>query len=384
MTDSTPLPRILFVDDDPNLLDALRRKLRREFSVETGVGAANGFMTLGKLGPFEVIVSDFLMPGINGAEFLAMVNKAAPLITRVLLTGQASLEGAAATVNSGQVFRILLKPVDHETLVSTLHECVAQHRRLIAERELLEQTLTGSVKALTDILALASPAGLGRATRMRHLVTRILNKLNVRESWPIELAATMSQLGVITLPPVVLNKIDADEPLTPAEQAMIDAIPAVAENLLSPIPRMAPVVEAIRFSTRRFDGSGPPDEHAAGERIPLGSRILRLVQAFDAMTARGMPTNEAQARLADGAGIEYDPTLLKVLALVLDDDEDAAVRATRLADVTAGAVLSAPLRTRAGKLLLAAGGEITPSVITRLRNLEVTDDPVAEPLMIRA
>lgn len=384
MTDSTPLPRILFVDDDPNLLDALRRKLRREFSVETGVGAANGFMTLGKLGPFEVIVSDFLMPGINGAEFLAMVNKAAPLITRVLLTGQASLEGAAATVNSGQVFRILLKPVDHETLVSTLHECVAQHRRLIAERELLEQTLTGSVKALTDILALASPAGFGRATRMRHLVTRILNKLNVRESWPIELAATMSQLGVITLPPVVLNKIDADEPLTPAEQAMIDAIPAVAENLLSPIPRMAPVVEAIRFSTRRFDGSGPPDEHAAGERIPLGSRILRLVQAFDAMTARGMPTNEAQARLADGAGIEYDPTLLKVLALVLDDDEDAAVRATRLADVTAGAVLSAPLRTRAGKLLLAAGGEITPSVITRLRNLEVTDDPVAEPLMIRA
>lgn len=384
MTDSTPLPRILFVDDDPNLLDALRRKLRREFSVETGVGAANGFMMLGKLGPFEVIVSDFLMPGINGAEFLAMVNKAAPLITRVLLTGQASLEGAAATVNSGQVFRILLKPVDHETLVSTLHECVAQHRRLIAERELLEQTLTGSVKALTDILALASPAGFGRATRMRHLVTRILNKLNVRESWPIELAATMSQLGVITLPPVVLNKIDADEPLTPAEQAMIDAIPAVAENLLSPIPRMAPVVEAIRFSTRRFDGSGPPDEHAAGERIPLGSRILRLVQAFDAMTARGMPTNEAQARLADGAGIEYDPTLLKVLALVLDDDEDAAVRATRLADVTAGAVLSAPLRTRAGKLLLAAGGEITPSVITRLRNLEVTDDPVAEPLMIRA
>lgn len=378
------MPRILFVDDDPNLLDALRRKLRREFSVETGVGAANGFMTLGKLGPFEVIVSDFLMPGINGAEFLAMVNKAAPLITRVLLTGQASLEGAAATVNSGQVFRILLKPVDHETLVSTLHECVAQHRRLIAERELLEQTLTGSVKALTDILALASPAGFGRATRMRHLVTRILNKLNVRESWPIELAATMSQLGVITLPPVVLNKIDADEPLTPAEQAMIDAIPAVAENLLSPIPRMAPVVEAIRFSTRRFDGSGPPDEHAAGERIPLGSRILRLVQAFDAMTARGMPTNEAQARLADGAGIEYDPTLLKVLALVLDDDEDAAVRATRLADVTAGAVLSAPLRTRAGKLLLAAGGEITPSVITRLRNLEVTDDPVAEPLMIRA
>jgi response regulator RpfG family c-di-GMP phosphodiesterase len=383
MTGSMPLPRILFVDDEQNLLDAFKRQLRREFAVETAVGAANGVMALNR-GPYEVIVSDFLMPGINGAEFLAMVLKAAPYTTRVLLTGHASLEGAAATVNSGQVYRILLKPVEHETLVSTLHECAAQHRRLMGERDLLEQTLTGSVKALTDVLALASPAGFGKATRIRRLVTSMLDRLEVEERWPMELAATMSQLGVVTLPPTVIDKIDTGEPLGLAEQELIDKMPAVAEGLLAPIPRMAPVVEAIRFSRRWFDGSGPPDERAAGEQIPLGGRMLRLVQDFDEMTASGMPTAEAQVRVADRAGTDYDPALVRALALVLDDDEGAAVRTATLADVTDGAILGAPLRTRSGKLLLAAGQEITPSLLVRLRNLAVTEDPVAEPLVIRA
>jgi response regulator RpfG family c-di-GMP phosphodiesterase len=323
------------------------------------------------------------MPGISGAEFLAMVLKAAPLTTRVLLTGHASLDGAAATVNSGQVFRILLKPVEQEALVGTLHDCVAQHRRLMSERDLLERTLTGSVKALTDVLALVSPAGFGKATRMRRLVVELLDKLDVEERWPIELAATLSQLGVVTLPPTVIDKIDTGEPLGVAEQELVDKVPSVAEELLSPIPRMAPVVEAIRYSRRWFDGSGPPDEPALGERIPLGGRILRLVQDFDEMTASGMPTNEAQARIADRAGTDYDPALVKLLALVLDDEDGAAVRTCALLDVTAGATLGAPLRTRTGKLLLAAGQEITPSLLVRLRNLAVTEDPVAEPLVIR-
>ncbi|WP_432834245.1 HD domain-containing phosphohydrolase [Dactylosporangium sp. CA-092794] len=372
------------MDDEPNLLDAFKRQLRREFSVETGVGATNGMVTLGRAGPFDVIVSDFLMPGINGAEFLAMVRKAAPLATRVLLTGHASLEGAAATVNEGQVFRILLKPVDTEVMVNTLHECVAHHRRLVSERELLEQTLTGSVKALTDVLSLASPTGFGRATRMRRLATRLLDKIEVDERWPIELAAMLSQLGVITLPPVVLAKVEAGEPLSEAEHAMIDQMPDVAESLLSPIPRMAPVVEAIRFSRRGYDGSGPPQEAAAaGEGIPLGGRILRLVEDFDELTASGMGSTEAQFQLENRSGRDYDPRLLDALGSVLNDDDGAEVRPALIADLTPGTVLGAPVRTRSRKLLLAAGQEITPSLIIRLRNLAATDDPVAEPLIIR-
>src|SRR6188508_132585 len=104
MTDAVDRPRILLVDDEPNLLDGLRRQLRREFAVETAVGAANGLVALKADEPFEVIVSGYAMPGINGAEFLAAAAKVAPTSTRVLLTGHASLTDAATTVNEGRVF----------------------------------------------------------------------------------------------------------------------------------------------------------------------------------------------------------------------------------------------------------------------------------------
>src|SRR5689334_8016164 len=94
-TTSGEFPRILLVDDEPNLLDGLRRQLRRDFRVETAVGAAKGLFALGQDEPFEVIVSDYLMPGINGAQFLAAARKAAPTATRMLLTGHTSLSDAA-------------------------------------------------------------------------------------------------------------------------------------------------------------------------------------------------------------------------------------------------------------------------------------------------
>ena len=195
MTSVADRPRILFVDDEPHILDALRRQLRREFAVETAVGAAKGLFALRAAEPFEVIVSDYLMPGINGAQFLAAARKAAPSATRMLLTGHTSLSDAAAVVNDGQVFRMLLKPVDQETMAAALRDCVLQYRLVVAERELLEQTLRGSVKALTDVLSLASPSGFGRATRMRRMASAVLDVLEVTDRWEVELAVEMSQLG---------------------------------------------------------------------------------------------------------------------------------------------------------------------------------------------
>src|SRR5688572_14312364 len=229
MTNAVERPRILLVDDEPNLLDGLRRQLRRDFTVETAVGAANGLFALKPAEPFAVIVSDFLMPGINGAQFLAAAAKAAPTSTRMLLTGHTSLADAAVTVNQGRVFRMLLKPVDTETMTAALRDCVTQHRLVVAERELLERTLQGSVKALSDVLSLASPSAFGRASRMRRVASAVLDRVDVEDRWAVELAVEMAQLGIVALPPTVAGKLDTGAELTPAERAMVDELPAVAE-----------------------------------------------------------------------------------------------------------------------------------------------------------
>jgi response regulator RpfG family c-di-GMP phosphodiesterase len=368
------------VDDEPNILDALRRQLRREFAVETAVGAAKGLFALGQAEPFEVIVSDFLMPGINGAEFLAAARKVAPTTTRMLLTGHADLTDAARTINEGQVFRMLLKPVDQETMVAALQDCVAHHRLLVSERELLEQTLHGSVKALTDVLSLASPAAFGRAARMRRMASAILDEVEAPDRWAVELAVQMSQLGVVTLPPTVADKLDSGAPLTPAEQAMVDRVPDVAEQLISPIPRLAPVAEAIHYSRKGFDGSGPPDDNASGERIPFGGRLLRLVRDYDALIVQGASPGVALATLRSAAQL-YDPGLLAAL----DTAATAAARSVRgvpLADLRSGMVLAAPVTSRSDVLLVNAGQEVTVGLISRLRNFAALEDGVAEPLMV--
>jgi response regulator RpfG family c-di-GMP phosphodiesterase len=380
MTSAVERPRILLVDDEPNLLDGLRRQLRRDFTVETAVGAANGLFALKPDAPFAVIVSDFLMPGINGAEFLAAAAKAAPTSTRMLLTGHTSLADAAVTVNQGRVFRMLLKPVDTETMTAALRDCVTQHRLIVAERELLERTLQGSVKALSDVLSLASPSAFGRASRMRRVASAILDKVDVEDRWAVELAVEMAQLGIVSLPPTVAGKLDTGAELTPPEQEMVDQLPAVAEQLISPIPRMTLVAESIHYSRKGFDGSGSPTDAVVGDRIPFGGRLLRLVQDHDALLLQGMSPTVALATLRTSAHL-YDPELLEAFAATAAATAEA-IRGVLLADLQSGMVLAAAVRSRSDVLLVNAGQEVTVGLMTRLRNFAALEDGVAEPLMV--
>ncbi|WP_412749952.1 HD domain-containing phosphohydrolase [Krasilnikovia sp. M28-CT-15] len=382
MTSAVEKPRILLVDDEPNLLDGLRRQLRRDFTVETAVGAANGLFALKPEQPFEVIVSDFLMPGINGAEFLAAAAKAAPASTRVLLTGHTSLADAAAAVNQGQVYRMLLKPVDTENMIAALHECVAQHRLVIAEKELLESTLRGSVKALTDVLSLASPAAFGRATRMRRVAVTILDQMEVEDRWAVEMAVEMSQLGVVSLPPAVADKLNTGAELDRAEQSMVDQLPAVAEKLISPIPRMTSVVDAIRTCRKGFDGSGLPRDGVVGARIPFGGRLLRLLLDHDALLTQGQSPADALAELQSNAKY-YDPAMLAALTGTAAP-ASTATREVTLAELRPGMVLAAAVVTRsADTVLVDADQEITVGLIARLENLAALEHGVREPLTVR-
>jgi DNA-binding NtrC family response regulator len=162
------LPRILCVDDDSNLLDGLTRSLRGHYRVETATDATVALENLKTVEPYSVVISDQRMPRMDGVTFPANIRGLAPATVRVLLTGQADMESAIAAVNEGNIFRFLTKPCSTTVMLKTLSACIEQHRLILAEKVLLEQTLRGSIKALIDILSLANPIAFGRATRVRH------------------------------------------------------------------------------------------------------------------------------------------------------------------------------------------------------------------------
>ncbi len=134
-------PRVLCVDDDPQVLDGLKNVLRRRFDVTTAEGGPEGLKALTQAGPFTVVVSDFRMPGMNGAEFLRRVRDGAPDTVRILLTGQASWEDTISAVNEGYIFRFLVKPCPAPVLLKALDGAVEQARLVTRDRELLESKL---------------------------------------------------------------------------------------------------------------------------------------------------------------------------------------------------------------------------------------------------
>src|SRR5438874_2087063 len=112
--------KILFVDDDPNILAGFQRTLRKQFAFDTVLSGAEALDHLKKSGPYAVVVADMRMPGMEGIELLERVRAAAPDTVRVMLTGNADQQTAVEAVNRGQIFKFLNKPCDAEVLVRAL------------------------------------------------------------------------------------------------------------------------------------------------------------------------------------------------------------------------------------------------------------------------
>src|SRR5262249_43678615 len=153
-------------------------------------------------------------------------------------TGHAEVDSAIAAVNRGAVFRFLTKPCPPPELLSAVDAAVELHKTTVAEQTLLEQTLHGSIKMLTEVLSITNPVSFGRAQRIKQHVTSLLDKLELGERWQVEVAAMLSQLSSFTLPPETLEKVYYGAQLTPEEQAMLDRAPDVTEQLLGHIPRL--------------------------------------------------------------------------------------------------------------------------------------------------
>ena len=113
---------VLAVDDEPNIVSALRRTLRsRGFTVHTALGGAEGLQVLDAQ-PIDAIISDMRMPEMTGAQFLQAARVKTPEAVRILLTGYADITSTIEAVNNGEIFRYLSKPWDDDVLLSVLHD----------------------------------------------------------------------------------------------------------------------------------------------------------------------------------------------------------------------------------------------------------------------
>jgi putative two-component system response regulator len=123
--------KILFVDDEPAVLEGYKRILYPEFQVDIVDGAASAFTAIEANGPYSVVISDMRMPGMNGAEFLSKVRLSFPDTVRMLFTGYTDLGPAIDAINQGHIFRFLTKPCEPEVLTSAITAGIKQYQLII-------------------------------------------------------------------------------------------------------------------------------------------------------------------------------------------------------------------------------------------------------------
>jgi response regulator RpfG family c-di-GMP phosphodiesterase len=380
-------PEILMVDDEPNILDGYRRVLVGRFTVRMAGSGAEALvlsqeaLDLGT--PFAIVVSDMMMPGMNGAEFLGRARRIDPEAIQILLSGQADLDSTIAAVNHGKLFRFLTKPCVSADLEIALDAAMDQHHLVQAERELLERTLTGAISVLTELLAIASPEAFARTERVRILMDGAATILGV-EDWRLPLAGMLSQIGCIAVPGDVLHRARTGGDLTAQEREVYLAHPQTARRLLERIPRLEEVARWIGDQPVRppgvdpatYDWQAPTGDSASDD----SETLLRAALSFLAALESAGTTGKTLAHLSRGG--HYPAAMLEALGEAASALAPQGVRREITVDnVRPGMLLEADVETTSGMILVRRGERVTPALAMRLENFARTVG-VTQPIVI--
>lgn len=400
--------RVMCVDDEPNIVAALRRLFRGTgYSVVTATSGAEALELMAQM-PVDLLISDMRMPGMDGAQLLAQVRTHWPDTVRVLLTGYADIKSTIAAINSTEVYRYITKPWDDAEMLGTVRQ-VFERQSLEREKHRLEdllqvknaELLALNVSLEEKVLARTSELSLltqklkknyltsikvfsslmewrggnlsGHARRVVDLTRRTGSTMGLVEADQQDLfiASLMHDIGQISLSDHILARPVGR--LTEDELVLYRKHPVLGEQALMPLDDMQNVAALIRSHHERHDGHGYPDG-LVGDAIPMGARILAVADTYDDLqhghlSSGNLSAADARAMIARGRNTQFHPEVVDVFLQILL--EAAAIEAppvmTDLKHLRSGMVLATDLMSTAGVVLLAADHVLSVDLIRRIQ-----------------
>lgn len=407
-------PTLLTVDDEPSVLNALRRLFRTQGYRTLQAGSGAEALALMEQHTPDLILSDMRMPEMNGAQFLELARLRCPQATRVLLTGYADIAATVAAINRGEIHRYIAKPWDDQDLLLLVRDALARRQLEQQNAELqaltqrqnaelqeanrtlearvatrtaeldqlngmleatfadLEQTFTLSVKVFAGLLE-QREGSAGHARRVAALAHDTARRLGLRERdlRDVYLGALLHDIGKIGFPDSLLGRPVSTYSVS--EMARYRRHPLDGEMVLMPLTGLRAAARVVREHHERFDGRGYPDQ-LAGEAIFIGARIVAAASDHDGLlhghlAQDGGEPERARRWLREHAGTLYDP---RVVAVMLDAITDAELRAGEgrridVRDLRPGMTLARDLLSPTGAILLAAGYVFDARIITQVQ-----------------
>jgi len=417
--------RILFVDDEENILRSLRRLfMGDEYEVYTASSGQEALKILEEVNDVAVIVSDQRMPGMSGVDFLERSRKITPQSIRILLTGYADIQAAMDAINRGGTYRYLTKPWQDEDLVQTVraayhnYRLIQENRRLNAlvrkqneelkkwsqELEIIvqEQTMElqrnydqlrelnarlrrsfkSSMAAFANLLELRDKKMRSHSRNVAEICAKVADSLGMEEQERESLlaAALLHDIGKIGIPDVMLRVEPED--LNQDELDEYRKHPVRGQAALATIEDLKEAGTLIRHHHEHYDGSGFPDGVKRKE-IPLGSRIIAMADFVDRHVRRfqgDAGVSLTMKKLEEEAGKRFDPRLVEPVTKVAREfyrDRLPKAEFTEMElspkDLAEGMVVSRDVFSGTGLLLLSRGTVLNGSNISLLRRYHQMD-----------
>lgn len=375
--------KILLVDDEENILSGIRRQLKGKYELLTAQSGEEGVRVLEKEKKIQVIISDYKMPKMNGAQFLSKARGISPDSVRMMLTGQADMTAVIKIINEGYIYRFLLKPCNPDLLVQNINDGLEQYQLITAEKELLSKTLGGALQVIMDMLVLVKPQAFNRGVRIKELVKKMLNYMTIENSWQIEIAALLSQIGCITVPDSILSKIYKNLPLPPEDMIMYFLHTKTSSDVIIKIPRLEKTAEIIAYQEKYFNGTGFPRDEIKGALIPLGARMLRLCIDYDNLIQMNVGPYEALETIQKRQGW-YDETLVDILEKTITNSTDRkkySIKSVSLGDLEEGMFLADEIVTASGVIIGSNKQRITNTLKIILKN-HLEKKEIREPISV--
>lgn len=413
--------RLLCVDDEPNILSALRRLFRQGgYDVVVAGSGAEGLQRMEE-GSFDLVISDMRMPEMDGARFLEQVRRRWPDTVRILLTGYADISSTVEAINKGEIYRYLSKPWNDDDVLLTVRQALERqalereklrlealtrrqndelrelnasleakveartaelrraHDSLAAANEKLKTSFLTSIKVFTNLIELREGALAGHSRRVADLARKIANTLGLspREAQDVFLAGLLHDIGKIGLSDHLLAKPVTQ--MTGEDLGQYRKHPLRGEQSLMALEELRVAAKLVRAHHERFDGKGYPDG-VSGLEIPIGARILALANDYDGLqlgllTPRRLPPEEAKKLIVEGRGRRYDPQVVDAFLALTGSVERAPAGeiAVLASELKPGAVLTRDLVSRDGVLLLAADYLLDARLIRQIQEHEASE-----------
>ena len=309
---------VLFVDDEVNILKAVKRLLRNEPWEVLCASRPQEALELLDTSGAQVVVSDQRMPEMSGVDLLAVVRERHPDLVRMMLTGYTEMNVAVEAINRGEIFRLITKPWNDEELKATLRQAF-DHFDLKEEIKRLNQVTREQNFKLQDM--------------NRNLEQKVRDRTK-------QLAEKHQELRVAYIQTIraLAEAVDAKDPHTYGHSERVGVYASKMARELG-LPR--DLIDCVRHHHEWYDGGdlGYP-ARLRGDRIPLPSRIILVADTVEAMSSdrpyrKGRSLSAVVQELRKYSGSQFDPNCVDACLRLIEREGEAFIRKDQKFDIDA-------------------------------------------------